>query len=274
MGNRLLPSVETPKQQNQPLNLNLLLPDPPHLLMLLHWLPRDSLLIYIQLLTCQLWRLGVWQRGTQLHRVELTKELCHSSSKGIVIQSKCAWQGSIPASALNTNFSTDRAAPRVCTWLPLPAQQPSPPEGAPWRWDLVHPFLPSFMLGQHLKCPWICTNTSLQQCDPRRSWRQCCPSKLTATEGVVVLLEFKGQREYHQLPSLPWTWDKFHDTQSAVSLAVYCALLFLQTPLFTCAHPVFHAQHNYFGRLTQNRELTQFKKIFKTPNNAVQWNKK
>lgn len=152
--------------------------------------------------------------------------------------------------------STDHGALRVCTWLPLPA---SPPEGAHWRWDLVHPLPSPLHLGQQLKHSWFCTNTWVQQCHPQGSWRQCCPSKWTVTEGVV---ELKGQRECHQLPSLPWTWDRFHDTHSAVPLAVYCALLFLQTPLFTCAHPIFRAQHNYSGRLTQNRELTQFKKFF------------
>lgn len=35
----------------------------------------------------------------------MSKVSCHSFSKGIVVQSKCAWQGSVPAPALNTNLA-------------------------------------------------------------------------------------------------------------------------------------------------------------------------
>lgn len=143
MGNRWLPSVETSRNKISSRSVSLFLPNLAHLLMLLHWLPRVALLLYIQplaLASFEGWEFH-WEELSSVEIIfwPMAKEFCHSFSKDILIQIKRAWQGSIPASATNTNpaqtMELSGSAPGfLCQHLLL--------KGAHWRWGLVHP-LPS-----------------------------------------------------------------------------------------------------------------------------------
>lgn len=108
-------------------SFSLLLPDLSHLLMLLHWQPRDALFIYIQPLTVPALKAGNFTgRNSALQRS--SSPACvqrvlfaHSFSRDIIIDSKCAWQGSVPAPALNSSLA-QTMEPSGCA-AALPCQQ-------------------------------------------------------------------------------------------------------------------------------------------------------
>lgn len=153
-------------------------------------------------------------------------------------------------------------------WSPRGVQLPSPASSTAFssrRWTLKVGFNPSppslFHTGAAAETLMAWHTHLAQQCDPQRPWGQChCSMDSHRRCGGTAGMEGTKGMPPAAPSAMDWRQISWH---TECSITVHCALLFLQTPLFTGAHPIFHAQHNYFGRHTRSRELTQFKNIKK-----------